>query len=272
MPSLPVDEQELMRTENSVFVVDSMPPPLPTLNNDYYLLRHGQSWGNVENVISSARSLATSDKHGLTELGVTQGKMSAENLLDMISRDPSNESVAQADEKTRVFFYTSPFARARQTAQACLEGLAEERNLKKAEEIGLVIQEELIIEDDIMERYFGDLDDAPIGTYGKVWPVDMVNVTNTEYNVESVAAVATRIRNAVTKIDASPLHSEHEGRDIIVLVSHADVLQITQLYAAGVENVGNFSSYRFTNGEVRAMRRTPNSLPDPEPLPLPNYA
>jgi hypothetical protein len=32
---------------------------------------------------------------------------------------------------------------------------------------------------------------------------------------------------------------------IIVLTSHADVLQIAQLYAANVPNVGGFSSYRF---------------------------
>lgn len=266
LPALPVDGQDLTVTENGVFVVDSMPPPLPPLNNDYYLLRHGQSWGNVENVISSARSLATSDKHGLTELGFEQGQKSAVNLLDMIATEDSPV------EKTRVFFYSSPFARARQTAQACMEGLREESNLKKVNYLGLDIQKDMILEDDIMERYFGDLDDKAIGTYGKVWPVDMVNVTNTEYNVESVAAVSTRIRNTLTRIDASPIHSEREGRDIVVLVSHADVLQITQLYAANVNNVGNFSSYRFTNGEVRSMKRTPDSLPEPDPLPFPTDA
>jgi len=271
MPALPADGQEMTATENGVFVVDSMPPPLPPLNNDYYLLRHGQSWGNVENVISSARSLAKSDKHGLTPLGFEQGRDSAANLLDMISADVACGDIAEA-EGTRVFFYSSPFARARQTAESCMGGLAEESNSKRAEELGLDVQEEMTLEDDIMERYFGDLDDAEIGTYGLVWPVDMVNVTNTEYNVESVAAVSTRIRNTVTKIDSSPVHSEGEGRDIIVLVSHADVLQITQLYAAGVENVGNFSSYRFTNGEVRAMKRTPDSLPEADPLPLPEDA
>jgi len=72
-------------TEDGVYIVNQMPPPLPELlNNSYYLLRHGQSFGNVEMVISSARSLAKSEKHGLTLLGHEQGKESAKNLLDLL--------------------------------------------------------------------------------------------------------------------------------------------------------------------------------------------
>ena len=133
-------------------------------------------------------------------------------------------------------------------------------------------------------RFFGRLDDDVIETYGYIWPVDMVNVTHTEFDVESVAAVSTRLRETILKIDASPLHEtpvtlssepregdndDTEG-DIIVLVSHADILQIAQLYAADIENVGQFSSYRFTNGEVREMALSVDSLPDPQPLQLPN--
>ncbi len=88
----------------------------------------------------------------------------------------------------------------------------------------------------------------------------MYDTTHTAFEVESVAAVSTRIRESITDID-----SKHKD-DIIVLVSHADVLQITQLYAAGAENVGSFSSYRFTNGEVREMARTVDSLPEAQPL------
>jgi len=126
-------------------------------------------------------------------------------------------------------------------------------------------------------RYFGRLDNEAIHTYAYVWPVDMFNVTHTAFDVESVAAVAYRLRETLLKIDNSLIHSRTEvdslndssltgTGDIIVFVSHADVLQILQLYAAGVNNVGTFSSYRFGNGEVRAMKRTPDSLPIPQPL------
>jgi len=92
----------------------------------------------------------------------------------------------------------------------------------------------------------------------------MANVTNAEYDVESVAAVATRIRETILSID-----SKHSNEHI-VLTSHADVLQITQLFASGIENVGVFSSYRFGNGEIRRMDRTVDSLPEPAPLKRPS--
>jgi broad specificity phosphatase PhoE len=90
-----------------------------------------------------------------------------------------------------------------------------------------------------------------------------MNTTHTAFDVESVAAVCTRLSNLVKKLE-----SQYEGCHI-VWTSHADVLQIAQLYGANAENVGTFSSYRFKNGEVRAMKRTPDSLPDPSPLEAP---
>ena len=92
----------------------------------------------------------------------------------------------------------------------------------------------------------------------------MFNVTHTAFDVESVAAVATRIREAILRID------EQHNNSHIILTSHADVLQITQLYAAGAENVGMFCQYRFGNGEIRKMGRTTDTLPDPVPLEGPN--
>jgi broad specificity phosphatase PhoE len=94
-----------------------MPEPLPELKNSYFLLRHGQSEGNVEGVISSARSLATSEKHGLTKLGYEQGVESATNLLDLLEQQHESSE----DNTKNVIFYSSPFSRARQTAQACLD-------------------------------------------------------------------------------------------------------------------------------------------------------
>lgn len=112
-----------------------------------------------------------------------------------------------------------------------------------------------------MERYFGRLDGEAIYTYAYVWPLDKFNSTHTAFDVESVAAVCHRWHQVITKL---------EGRYddcYIVLTSHADVLQIGQLYAAHAENVGAFSSYRFQNGEVRPMVvARPDTLPDPVPL------
>ncbi len=93
----------------------------------------------------------------------------------------------------------------------------------------------------------------------------MYDPTHRAFDVESVAAVSTRLREVILKIEESDLHSDSEG-DIICLTSHADVLQIMQLYASGAKNVGCFSSYRFGNGEVRRMGRSTDTLPEPQPL------
>ena len=255
-----VEESMIQEARNmSPQIVEAMPPPIPSeLKNKYYFLRHGQSTANVAEVISSARSLAYSDKHGLTSVGYEQGKESAKELLDALK-----EEGAQAGDK--VVFVSSPFARAKQTAMACLDGLAEPENQERLDNElgGLEISSEILMENRLMERYFGRLDNEAIYTYAYVWPLDKFNVTHTAFDVESVAAVCTRLLEVVERCEA-----EFENHHI-VWVSHADVLQIGQLYGANVENVGLFSSYRFKNGEVRAMKRTPDSLPEPVPLEAP---
>lgn len=248
------------KQDSSILVVPSMPEPIPPLKNKYYLLRHGQSTANVAGIISSARSLAGSTKHGLTALGREQGVGAATDLLEAIGADLKEGG----DESTkRVIFYSSPFARAKETAYSCLEGLRGPDTTARTEELGLTIEGEVALDDGLMERFFGRLDGMELSTYAYVWPVDMFEPTHTGFDVESVAAVSTRIREALLRIDAN--HNEPGGNHI-VLTSHADVLQITQVYAAGLDNVGKFSQYRFGNGEVRRMQRTVDSLPDPVPL------
>lgn len=255
--------QKLFATVNpqepSVAVVDAMPGSLPPLKNHYYLLRHGQSTANVEGIISSARSLAGSTKHGLTLLGIEQGRNSAPSLIDFIEQDLNDDDTISTKE---VYFYSSPFARAKETAEQCLAGMRANEVAKRIEELGLKVNKEVILNDGLMERYFGRLDGTELLTYAYVWPVDMFDPTHTAFDVESVAAVSTRLRSTLLDID-----SKHdEGGNHIVLTSHADVLQITQVYASGLDNVGKFSQYRFGNGEVRKMGRTVDTLPEPVPL------
>lgn len=239
-------------------IATSMPPPIPEdLKNKYYFLRHGQSTANVAEVISSARSLSYSDKHGLTVLGYEQGKASADQLLDVLEAEKPLSG-------ERVIFVSSPFARAWQTAEACLDGLSESTNRERIEKLGLEISTDILVENRLMERFFGRLDNEAIYTYAYVWPLDMFNVTHTAFDVESVASVCTRLSQVVERFEA-----EYDNHHII-WVSHADVLQIGQLYGANVENVGLFSQYRFKNGEVRAMKRTADYLPEPVPLEAPN--
>eukprot|EP00534_Pseudo-nitzschia_fraudulenta_P005164 CAMPEP_0201137754 /NCGR_PEP_ID=MMETSP0850-20130426/55577_1 /ASSEMBLY_ACC=CAM_ASM_000622 /TAXON_ID=183588 /ORGANISM="Pseudo-nitzschia fraudulenta, Strain WWA7" /LENGTH=321 /DNA_ID=CAMNT_0047409127 /DNA_START=35 /DNA_END=1000 /DNA_ORIENTATION=+ len=239
-------------------IVDKMPDPLPrNLKNHYYMLRHGQSTANIAEIISSSRSLAYSEKHGLTAFGYDQGKESADLLLKILEKEGAKSG-------QKLVFVSSPFARARQTAEACMDGLLGNKgNDEKLKAMGLEMEEEIAIENGLMERYFGRLDADSIYTYAYVWPMDAINTTHTAFDVESVAAVCTRLSEVVDRCE------EKYDDAHIVWVSHADVLQIGQLYAANAENVGRFSAYRFKNGEVRAVKSTPDSLPDPVPLEAP---
>lgn len=256
-PTIAVDDQMISEARNmQTRIVNAMPAPLPETRNRYYLLRHGQSTANVASVISSDRSLAYSTKHGLTTLGYEQGKASATELLDQLAKEGAKPG-------DKVLFMSSPFARALQTAEACMDGLSGTENYERVKSLGLDILNEIILENRLMERYFGRLDGEAIYTYAYVWPVDKFNVTHTAFEVESVAAVCTRLAEIVERCE-----SEFDGYHI-VWVSHADVLQIGQLYAAKADNVGEFSSYRFKNGEVRAMKRSPEYLPKPVPLEAP---
>jgi broad specificity phosphatase PhoE len=222
-----------------VQIVSSMPEFLPTdLRNRYYLLRHGQSTANVASVISSDRfSLAYSDKHGLTETGYQQGRDAAHALSQLL-----RESSKPGD---RLVFVSSPFARARQTAYACREGVLSSSALST---LGLVLvdQPPVHLHDNLVERYFGRLDNEAIYTYAYVWPLDKFNTTHTAFDVESVASVCTRFRELILELEAQYAANISEKSCChIVLVSHADVLQIAQLYAAHADNVGEFSSFRF---------------------------
>lgn len=295
------DEQEKQKQYLPVAIVDAMPEPLPAnLKNFYYLLRHGQSTSNVAGVISSnAAELAYTEKHGLTELGRKQGKISANALLVEIKKniqmkqDEANDelSSSNADTTERIVFVSSPFARARQTAEMCLQGLLElDQDLPAAmdvseEEECLVDQEcnlfqfpeataatdpaddNFLIRDKLQERYFGKLDGEALYTYSYVWPLDKNNVTHTAFGVESVAAVCHRFRSLI----ADDLETLYENSHI-VLVSHADVLQIAQLYAVSADEctAGSFSSFRFANGEVRPLRvGCDSALPEEAPLEAP---
>ena len=260
----------------TVAVVSGMPPPLPPLMNTYYLLRHGQSTANVDGIISSSRTLAGSDRHGLTMLGLEQGGDAAAQLLDLIiaNVDAAGKSSSSSTTTTSsVYFYSSPFARAIETARACLgdmtksddgDGGGGTSSRRRAREAGLTIREGVTVHDGLVERYFGRLDGMALSTYAYVWPNDMFDPTHTAFDVESVAAVSTRLRTTMLDIDSR--HQGEEGGDHIVLASHADVLQILQVYAAGLDNVGEFSQYRFGNGEVRTMGRVVGSLPEAVPL------
>jgi len=204
--------------------------------NRYIGLRHGQSEANVMGVISSKPSVGTVT-HRLTDLGKTQAKESAPELLKELNFD---EKQLAED----LIFVSSDFTRAYETAEGCIQALELIHNKKYSYPIQ--------IRKELRERYFGSYDAKPLIYYNRVWTLDAINGDNTEYSVESVNQVIHRISGLI-----QDLEQQYEGKTI-VLVSHADTLQITQSYLKGIDS-RLFHQYRFKNGEVRDFL----VLPDP---------
>ena len=231
-------------------------PALPPLRNRYYALRHGQSEANVEGIISSNPAVGTV-KHGLTVEGRLQARRAATKILDMVGRE----------QLQRLHFYSSDFTRAWQTAEEALEAV---KNVYQFEN-SVLCQDQLLLPELpnclagvtrttlLRERWFGALDGKPLRNYQQVWPRDLVSAVHCHFDVESVASVTLRIRELVMELE-----ERHSGCSI-VLTSHADTLQIAQVYIAGGDP-RSFSQYRFKNGEVRELRQDIASLPEPVPL------
>jgi|EP00908_Phaeocystis_cordata_P017056 broad specificity phosphatase PhoE len=236
-------------------------PPLPTkLKNRYFALRHGQSESNLEGVISSDPAVGTT-RHGLTAEGRLQARRAATKLLDVVGRENMGT----------LAFVSSDFTRAWQTADESLSAVqrivefeqqaCEFDDTRPQEECALLATpDEGVVRTPLLrERWFGELDALPLKNYNQVWPRDLVSAAHDHCGVESVDKVCARVRELIMSLEA-----EREGQ-CIVLASHADTLQITQCYVAGADP-RSFSMFRFKNGEVRELLRTPASLPPPVPL------
>mmetsp|Transcript_23121 Transcript_23121/g.72034 ORF Transcript_23121/g.72034 Transcript_23121/m.72034 type:complete len:128 (-) Transcript_23121:129-512(-) len=123
-----------------------------------------------------------------------------------------------------------------------------------------------------------------------IWPRDMEDPGHNDHGVEPVYDVATRVLLAINDFEGEARHrradaaavasvddvaqlngdvadfgADDEEGECVVIVSHADTLQITQCAVAGAD-LGKFSQYRFRNGEVREIFASIDSLPDPIPL------
>lgn len=213
------------------------------LKNTYFAIRHGQSTANVANVISSD-PVVGSTTHELTALGKEQARSAGTALW--------RELQPRFDSCT---LYSSNFTRARETKHIVAFELQRQRQLATgifdARPLSVGLLEAL------RERDFGHLDGQNTGAYDVVWPRDLVG--DTLDGVESVEAVCARLDAMIHMLE-----ERHDG-EAIGLVSHADTLQIFQLWMAGCD-VRTFSSYRIKNGEVRRCDQSDECLPPPIPM------
>jgi glucosyl-3-phosphoglycerate phosphatase len=166
------------------------------LKNTYFALRHGESMANIRGVIISDPSEGIKEENTLTENG----------------EDQVIRSVTQAREQNLLgadtIIYSSPFSRCKRTAEIAKDVLG--------------VKEDIIFEDRLSERWFGDWEGTSNTNYQKVWDKDAMDVRHKDANGESVEEVAARAAHLIEDIEAA-----YSGRNIL-LVSHGDTLQILQ--------------------------------------------
>lgn len=186
--------------------------------NRYFLMRHGQSKANAAKLIVSSLAADASGDYGLTALGREQAAASA-------ARSGLPESTA---------IYSSPLARALQTAEIVRDRLS---------------APEITVTGALRERDFGAWEGTSTANYEKVWADDLAG--RTEHGVEPVTAVLDRTTALV-----ATLEKEHSGRDIL-LAAHGDILQILQAGFLGLDPKDHRAVDHLKTAEIRLVSEPP---------------
>ena len=180
--------------------------PVEHLQQDYFALRHGQSLANVEGIIMSDPARACTD-YGLSEQGRNQATKAAEDVRQAF----------HAQDYDSLVILASDLLRAKETATIVCD------------KIDLpILQNQVIIETRLRERWFGEWDGTSDSNYEKVWHDDALDASHTKNGVESVNDVMARTTQCILEWDKRLAASRSDKRCMVVLVAHGDVLQILQ--------------------------------------------
>ena len=168
------------------------------LKNNYFALRHGQSGANAKRIILSHPQDGRKRQYALTPTGKDQVRKSVRRAM----------TAGWIDNRTIIC--SSPLSRCRMTAEIAREELS--------------ITDEIIIDDRLQERWFGNWEKTLHSNYQKVWDDDKKNPKHTIGNVESALAVQRRLAALI-----GDLERQYQDKNIL-LVSHGDPLQILQTW------------------------------------------
>ena len=210
-----------------------------SLNNDYYVLRHGQSKANVAKVIASSPAIATR-KYGLSDTGKEQAALAGDAVVQAFQSNQATKSV---------LLLSSDLLRAKETAeivQQKLQGagipLYDTTNMDNGTNY-----EGLVLETRLRERWFGEWDGTSDENYPNVWKDDAVDPNHTLQNVESVNRVVQRTTECIVEWD-------NRVQDCFVIcVAHGDVLQILQTAFAKMDGAQHRSLEHLDTATLRGI-------------------
>ena len=182
--------------------------------NSYLLMRHGESDANVSGVIVSDPKIGC-EQFGLTDRGSKQVIASVRGF--------TGEAITH--------IVCSDFLRTLQTAQLVANTL----NLPQPEqEVGL------------RERFFGNWEGMSAEHYDNIWQRDEVD-KHSDDGVERPKDVAQRGLNVIDRLER-----QYQG-EVILLVSHGDMLQILSTSIAGISPHKHRSLPHHQTGEIKYL-------------------
>jgi broad specificity phosphatase PhoE len=191
------------------------------LSAKFFGARHGHSLANASGKIVSSLENGVKPEYTLSSRGEDEVRQSA------IAAKTSG--MLDAD----VVIVSSPFSRCRRTAEIIKEVLGAEG--------------EIMLDERLRERGFGDYELMPNENYAVVWKSDRIDPRHTESSVESAAAVQARTLELVKELD-----SRFPCRKI-VLVSHGDALQILETGMRGISPAAHRDLEHLQTAEIRPL-------------------
>ncbi len=192
----------------------------PIFKNHYFLLRHGESMPNIRGMILSHWEGGKKDEHTLTKNGEEQVRRSVK------------EAKGQGLLKEDAVIFSSPFSRCKKTAEIAKEVLG--------------VKEDIIFDDRLRERWFGDWEGKSNVHYQYVWNKDVLNPDHNNANVESTTEVMARVVGLIHDLEEC-----YVGKNIL-FVSHGDTLQILQTF---FENKPPSAHRKITHLKVAEVRK-----------------
>ena len=221
--------------------------------HDYFVLRHGQSLANVAGIIASNPDVACV-KYGLSEVGIEQAKNAGKTVMSTYLRNKHKYK--------GLLIVSSDFLRAKETAESVLAAVQEhnDNHSDKTDQIIPVLENRVMYEPWLRERWFGDWDGSSDANYAKVWANDEGSLDSNEsiendQNVETVVSVRDRVLQGLREYEQRLDEDNDDGAQYMVIcVAHGDVLQILQTAYANLEPHVHRSLPHLETATLRAVQ------------------
>ena len=192
---------------------------MPTLKNQFFVMRHGQSMANVDGLIVSH------PENGLNNYGLSD-----------IGRQQVIEGIQASKLNARTHLFSSDFKRARETAEVVQQTLN--------------CNHKIVFDERLRERHFGDFELGPDTYYPDIWAMDKCGHGHAEHHVETVQSVVQRALAVVFDFE------ENFTNETCLIIAHGDILQILQTAFFQIPPSRHRELPHLETAEVRALLPT----------------